>query len=125
MIVAQDVGSAQNRSDPAGVAFEEETGIRIVRVAMTAAGGLADIHYQVLDPGKASVVHDKDRPPTLVHEKTGAVLNTPFHSHVSDRELRVAVIYRLQLWNSGGALKRGDRVTVTVGEARLENIVVE
>jgi hypothetical protein len=122
---------AHHRLDPiqagptqAQIAFEQTTGIRIIRVALTAGDGLADIHYQVLDPDKAVVVHDRQRPPTLVEPRSGARLNTPFHGH-GFRELHTGVVYRLHLWNTGDALKRGQRITVIVGEAKLEDLVVQ
>lgn len=115
---------AQGQPGPDQTVFEGKTGIRIVRVALTAADGLADLHYQVLDPDKALIVHDRDQPPTLVHEKTGAVLNTPFHGH-GFHTLKAGVTYRLQLWNSGGVLQRGDRITVQMGDAHLNRVFVE
>lgn len=104
--------------------FTSQTGIRLVRVALTAGGGLVDIHYQVLDPDKAVIVHDRERPPTLLQPRSGVVLNTPFHGHGS-RPLNMGVVYRLHLWNTGSALQRGDRVTVTIGDARLDNVLVQ
>lgn len=125
MILAQSAGQATPiEEEAARMAFEEETGIRIVRVALTAGGGLADVHYQVLDPDKALVVHDRTRPPTLVHAKSGAQLNIPFHGHGFHR-LNTGVVYRLHIWNTNGVLGRGDRVTVLIGDARLEQVLIQ
>lgn len=125
MVAPQIMGATvQGPSGPEQTLFESKTGIRIVRVALTAVGGLADLHYQVLDPDKALIVHDRDQPPTLIDQKTSTVLNTPFHGH-GFRTLQSGVTYRLHIWNSGGVLQRGDLITVQIGDARLENIVVE
>lgn len=125
MVSAHFAGqSTPAEQDGARMAFEELTGIRIVRVTLTAGGGLADIHYQVLDPTKALVVHNRTRPPTLVHSKSGLQLNRPFHGH-GFRRLEAGVVYRLHIWNTNGVLKRGDRVTVVVGEASLEQVLMQ
>lgn len=117
-------GLAHSRFDAAQVAFEEETGIRVLRVAMTAGGGMVDLQYQVLDPDKSLIVHDDDSPPSLVDQATGKVIATPWHDHAF-RELHTAVTYHELIMNGGGLMERGSKVTITVGDARLENIIVQ
>ena len=114
----------QNRQALAQAAFEEETGIRIIRVAMTAGGGMVDLQYQVVDPDKSLIVHDDDKPPALIEESTGWLFATPFHDH-SYRELHTAVTYHELITNGDGLLERGSKVTLTVGEARLEHLRVQ
>lgn len=117
-------GVAQRRQAAVQAAFEEQTGIRILRVVMTAGGGIVDIQYQVLDPDKSLIVHDDENPPTLVDEATSQIIATPFHDH-SFRELHTAVTYHELIMNGGGLLRRGSKVTLTVGESRLEHMVVQ
>lgn len=109
---------------PDQAAFEDETGIRILRVVMIAAGGLVDLQYQVLDPDKSLVVHDDENPPTLINEEDGRVLNIPFHEH-GFQELHTARTYRLHIMNADNVLQRGDTVTILIGDARLEHIAVQ
>lgn len=104
--------------------FEDITGIRVVRVALSAGGGIVDLRYQVLDPDKALAIHDDEAPPRLIDEKTAEVVAIPFHDHAT-RELHTAVTYREMFMNGGGALDRGDRVTIEVGEAVIQHIEVE
>jgi hypothetical protein len=126
MAAAQTMaGSDQAGPGPEQIAFEEKTGIRIVRVVLAAAGGVVDVHYQVLDPDKALIVHDQDRPRAVVQETSGARLAKPFHAHQSANTPRAGHSYRLQVINSLGAVKVGDRVTIVAGDARLAHIVVE
>jgi hypothetical protein len=118
MIASQVAGALlQQRQPTAQAAFEEQTGIRILRVVMTAGGGMVDIQYQVLDPDKSLIVHDDDNPPTLVEEATNQIIATPFHDH-SFRELHTAVTYHEIIMNGDGLLRRGSKVTLTVGEPR-------
>lgn len=104
--------------------FEEITGIRVLRIVMTAGGGVVELQYQTLDPDKALAVHDDEAPPQLIDERTGAVVAIPFHEH-ANRELHTAVTYREMFMNGGGALDRGSKVTLTVGDAVIEHIEVQ
>ena len=128
MIVSQFIygGFGQgSRATGHAVTFEEKTGLRLIRVAVTAAGGMIDLRYQVLDPDKALIVHDQTRPPRLIDEATGRTLSRPWMAHAHKREQRMAVTYYQLLMNAGGMLKRGSLVTVVIGDARLEHVVVQ
>jgi hypothetical protein len=99
-------------------------GIHFDLLAVTAAGGLVELRYQVVDPDKAApLVHDPDLSPALVVEKTGAtlVMQSPPHRHGTDLEL--GGTYFFLLANTRSAIDKGDRVTVIIGDARLEHVV--
>jgi hypothetical protein len=125
MILSQVGGGlSQQREDGDVTSFQEETGIRVLRVALTAAGGLVDLQYQVVDPDKSLIVHDDDNPPTLRDADSGLVLATPFHDHAA-RELHTAVTYHQLIRNGGGLLKRGSKVIIKVGTSHLANFIVQ
>lgn len=125
MIASQIAGdSVQGRQVQAIAAFEEETGIRVLRIAMTAGGGVVDLQYQVVDPDKSLIVHDDENPPRLLDAASGLFIAEPFHEHAA-RELHTAVTYHQLIMNGGGLLERGSKVTITVGNATLENIQVQ
>ena len=118
------VKAANERRAQAVMAFEAQTGIRVVRLALTAGGGMVDLQYQVIDPGLAVVVHDDQRPLTLTVERTGLQLSTPFHSH-APRNLHAGTTYHFIILNAGGVLRRGSVVDLTVGGFTLEGLTVE
>jgi hypothetical protein len=125
MITSQVVGNmAQERRVKAIAAFEEETGIRVVRLVRTAGGGIMDLQYQVVDPDKALIVHDADQPPMMLDEKSNLVFANPFHDHAA-RELHTAVTYHELIMNGGGLLERGSKVTLKIGDSILEHLVVQ
>jgi len=125
MIASQVAGNlAQERRAKAIAAFEEETGIRVLRLAMTAGGGLVDLQYQVVDPDKALIVHDAEKPPMMLEEKSNIIFANPFHEHAS-RELHTAVTYHELIMNGGGLLERGSKVALRVGNSILEHLVVQ
>lgn len=124
MIASQVIRNlAQTRQAAATAAFEEQTGIRILRVVMTAGGGVVDIQYQILNPDKALIVHDDENPPAMIDNASGLVIATPFHDH-KFRELHTAVNYHELIMNGGGLLHRGSKITLIVGESKLENLIV-
>jgi hypothetical protein len=110
-------------------AFEEATGVRIVRIASVAGGGIVDLRFQVLDPDKALVVHDNQSPLSIVDERSGTALRAAFHGKHSGGTAQVGLnpglTYYLLFANSGGVLQRSDLASVTVGDVRLEHLPVQ
>lgn len=114
----------QTASEVPQTAFTEETGVRITLVALTAGDGIIDIRYQVVDPEKSVIVHDDELPPTILHVETGTPLLFTRHEH-HDFEMHTGVVYSHQINNSGGLVKRGDRVAVRIGSSVLEDVPVQ
>jgi hypothetical protein len=102
----------------------ERTGVRVVRVAASGGGGLLDLRYQVVDPGTAAAVHDADTPPALVDERTGLVLGRLLMGHMPHARPKPGVSYYLVFMDPGHLVRRGDRVSVVLGPARLEHVLV-
>lgn len=101
-------------------------GIDINLLAVTAAGGLVELRYQVVDPDKAApLVHDPDLSPALVVESTGKtlVMSTPPHHHGT--ELQLGGTYFFLMANAESALHKGDKVTLVIGDARLEHLEMQ
>ena len=77
----------------------------------TAAGGLIDLRYQVLDPDKANSLHAQQTPPALVDERTGLVVNQLLMNHaVHKGQLKVGVTDGTFTEVVSGELKEGDQV---------------
>jgi hypothetical protein len=105
--------------------FQRRTGVRIVRVAVSGGGGLLDVRYLVLDPTAAAAIHDKTTPPELVDERTGVVVRDLFMGHSHHGRFKAAETYFLLFDNPGTLVRRGSRVTVQLGAARLAHVRVE
>lgn len=117
-------GSPPEPSALARAAFEEATGVQVVRVALVGAGGLVDLRYRVLDPDKAEVAHEET--PVLVDEDTGEVIDTFFmgHRHSPRARHKAGVTYPLLYMNERGLIEHGSAVSVVIGDARLEHVPV-
>ena len=100
-------------------------GIDVDLVAVTAAGGLVEFRYQVVDPDKADqMIHDPDLLPTIVVEGTGAtlVVSTPHH-HAT--QLQLGGTYFFLLANAHNAIRQGSLLTLVIGDDRVEHIVAQ
>ena len=103
----------------------ERSGVRLIRVAVTGGGGLLDLRYQVVDPSKAVAVHDARTPPAIIDERTGLVDNRLLMGHAHHGQLKAAVSYYLIFENTGNWVRRGSEVTVLLGDAQVEHVVVK
>ena len=101
-------------------------GIDVNLVAVTAAGGLIEFRYQVVDPDKAArIVHDPALAPALVVEKTGEtlVMNSPPHHHGA--ELRLGGTYFFLMANAHNAVHQGTKLTLVIGDLRVEHLTAQ
>ena len=103
----------------------ERSGVRLIRVAVTGGGGLLDLRYQVLDPSRAVAVHEDKTPPAIIDERTGLVLNRLLMGHAHHGQIKPAVSYYLVFENTGNWVRRGSKVTVLLGDAQVEHVVVK
>ena len=124
MLVTNIINYRAEQQALAVAAFEEETGIRVLRVAMTSGTGMVDFQYLILDPNKSLKVHDGEEPPQLIDKASGRVIATPFHEH-ANREHHTGVTYHEIFMNGGGLLKHGSKITIIVGDSKLENLIVQ
>jgi hypothetical protein len=69
-------------------------------------------------------VHDPATPPAIVDEHTGLVLHSLLMGHAHEGELKAAVTYYLIFENTGEWVHRGSSVTVLLGDAQVEHVVV-
>jgi hypothetical protein len=101
-------------------------GIDVKLLAVTAAGGLIDLRYQVVDPDKANpVVHDPGLFPRLIVERTGVTIGIRSLPHHHKTELQLGGTYYFLLANANNAIRKGERVTLVMGDARLEHLVAQ
>ena len=100
-------------------------GIDVNLIGVTAAGGLIQFRYQVVDPDKADrMIHDVKLLPIVVVEETGATMVIPRpHHHAA--ELELGGTYFFIFANAHNAIHRGSLVTLVMGDARLEHIVAQ
>jgi hypothetical protein len=106
-------------------AFEQRTGVRVVRVAVTGDDGLVDVRYQVIDADLAASSHARATPPQLVDERTGVLVNQLLMGHFHQGQMKAAQTYFLLFENPGNLVHAGGRVTVQLGPGRVADVPVQ
>ena len=99
-------------------------GIRLTELAVTGAGGLLDLRFQVEDPELAAGIHDAETPPAIVDESTGLLIDGLLMGHSHSGPFKRAVTYYLVFESTGNWVHRGSRVTVLLGNTQVEHVVV-
>lgn len=107
---------AANGAQPArDVAAENDLGIRMEGLRLSAAGDMLDLRYRVLDRARAAPLLDGKTMPYLLDEASGAQLGAP--DAANPGSIRFA--------NPGRLVRTGNRMTLVVGERRIGNLTVE
>lgn len=106
--------------------LEQEYGIRLTLVAVTAAGGLVDVRYRIVDPVKAAQLVDEEDGGIMpmVYVGNGDAMLMP-DSHMRDQKLIADRMYFNLIPNSQNAVKRGSVVTIVFGDVALEPVLAQ
>jgi len=107
----------------------EKWGVEITSIRLTANDHMIDFRYRVLDPEKAADLFVRQTKPTLIHQRTGKVLAVPETAKIgplrNSNAPQEGKIYWMFFGNAGNLVQAGDKVTVVIGDFRVENLVVE
>jgi hypothetical protein len=111
-------------------ALEEEWGIKVLDVRLTAAGRMLNFRYRIVHPERASSLVQPKVKPYIIDEKSGmksAVPNLPKVGSLRQRskEAKSDRIYFILFSNPGKFIKSGNKVTVVIGDLSIKNLVVE
>ncbi len=98
--------------------------MKITQVAVTGDGGLVDLRYKVVDPERANTLHDPTTPPAVVDEESGLVVHELFMDHSHTGPYKTGVTYYLVFNNPGNWVHHGSRVSVMLGNAQVEHVLV-
>ncbi len=114
--------------------LEREWGIKLLRINRTAAGYMLQFKYKILDPQKArGMVQRKLSPdPYVVVAKSGAKLMVPFSAKLGSLRSSVRTANQIKkgrnyftlFANPGRHVDVGDKVTIVMGDFKLENVTV-
>ena len=129
------VAAAPSRYQPnrfskrAGMYYGLIWGVESLGVKAVESGEIIRFSYRVLDAGKAKALNDKKAEPSLIDPQAGVRLVVPSLEQVG--QLRQSSTpeagksYWMAFSNSGRLVKRGDRVSVVIGQFRADGLVVE
>ena len=117
-------------SEPPPPGVEEQWGVEVTSVRVSANGHMIDFRYRILDAEKSKPLIERQTKPYLVDQASGKVLQVPRTaklgplrpSNVTPAEGK---IYTMLFGNTGGVVEPGARVTVVIGDFRVEDLLVE
>ena len=105
--------------------LEEEYGIQMTLVAVTAAGGLVDVRYKVIDPEKASLLAtEEDGIMPMVYVENGDLMLMP-DAHMRTQKLIAGRMYFSLIPNAQNIVKRGSSVIVVFNDIALEPMITQ
>ncbi|MEZ4621618.1 MAG: hypothetical protein R2867_39800 [Caldilineaceae bacterium] len=106
--------------------LEERFGVRVTLIAVTAAGGIVDLRYRVLDKNKAEfLLGDPSNTPKLISDERGITLLPPGHATKHGTRLENDTSYYTFYPNTQTAVEPGMPVSVVFGSVQLEPIVAQ
>lgn len=103
----------------------DNSGVRLVQVAVTGGGGLIDLRYQVVDPDKAAAVHGTDTPPLLIEKTTGLIVDQLLMGHSHTGQYQAGVTYYLIFENPGNLVQPGSKVSILLGNSEVDDVTVQ
>jgi len=104
-------------------------GVADLRVRRTNAGNLIRFTYRVTDPEKAKAINDRQATPYLIGHTSHVVLQVPVMEKVGPLRQATRPEANREYWmvfsNKGDVVKAGERVSVVVGNFRVDGLRVE
>lgn len=109
--------------------LEDKWGVKIEFATLSAGGYMVDFRFRVLDAVKAAPLIDRKIKPYLVDQSTGAAFAVPSPPKVgqlrSAGNVKEGTICFVYFANPGQYVKRGNRITVAIGDLEVRDILVQ
>ncbi len=109
--------------------LSEKWGIELVAIRSTAEGHMVDFRYKVTDPEKAEPLFKRQTKPYLLHQETGKALGVPNTAKVgalrNSNAPQVGRTYWMFFGNHNRIVKKGDLVTVAIGDFQIKDLMVQ
>lgn len=109
--------------------LEEKWGVKVLSIRLSAEGYMLDFRYRVRDPEKAAPLFDRSSKPYLLDDASGAMFVVPEPPKVgalrNTRKPQPDRNYFVMFANPGRYVKKGNRITVVIGDFKAEHLVVQ
>lgn len=117
--------------DPAGLAqMEQRFGVKVTGLHTTAGGYMLDFRYKVVDAAKAAALVAPKVSPYVFDPATGSTFIVPsspkvgsLKPHAGDK-LQPGKQYFSIFSNPGKRIQPGQKVTLVIGEFRIDQVIV-
>ena len=109
--------------------LSDKWGIELVAMRSTAEGHMVDFRYKVTDVEKAVPLFQRQTKPYLIHQESGKALGVPNTAKVgalrNSNMPQVGRTYWMFFGNHNRIVKKGDLVTVAIGDFRATDLTVQ
>lgn len=112
----------ESNSPTSSSAWEEETGLQVKMIAVTAKGGMVDFRFIVTDPVKAKNLLQNEKKLPILRAEGGTISLSPSADTLQNIDLQQGFVYYILYSNTGDSVKPGSLVSVTIGDLQLEPI---
>jgi len=113
----------------AGRYYELVWGVDSLDLRSAESGEIIRFSYRVLDAERAKALNDKKSEPVLIDPQAGVKLVVPSLEKVGQLRQSSTPVAGRSYWmafsNKGRLVKKGDHVTVVIGQFRAEGLVVD
>lgn len=128
IITAVTTSRAEDKIAPADNG--SKLGINITSLRMTAAGHMLDLRYKVTDEKMAAAFLNAGTKPFLVHDGTGTILGVPALEKVGRLQQTrnppvKGITYFMFFDNLLNAVRKGDTLTLVIGDVYIEGLQVK
>lgn len=113
-------------------ALREKWGVEVIGISRTTAGYMLDFRFRVVDAKKALPLFDHRIKPYVTAEKSGLNLPVPEAAKVGafrptnrGNNIKSDKTYYMVFANPDDYLKPGDKVSVVIGDFRVEHLTVK
>ncbi len=122
--------SAKSLKDKSAEILKDKWGVGNFIVRPTSAGYMLDVRYRVFDKIKAKPLFDRKLRPFAIEEGSGIKYGVPASPKVgflrqAPQYIKENKEYFLMIANPGKRIKSGDKLTLVIGEFRVEHLTVE
>jgi len=104
-------------------------GVDSLSVKWAESGEVIRFSYRIIDPKKAELLNDKKAEPELIAPQAGVKLVVPNMEKIGQlRQSSTPIagkVYWMAFSNKGRLVKKGDRVSVQIGQFRADGLVVD
>lgn len=122
--------SAKPEKNKSAESAKEKWGVDNFKVRLTAAGYMLDVRYRVIDKIKAKPLFSRKLRPFAIEEGSGVKYGVPASPKVgflrqAPQFVKENKEYFLMIANPGNRIKAGDKLTLIIGDFRIEHLTVE
>lgn len=124
LVIAHRSTAQADERVPQSSVVEAKTGVRFSRVAVVGDKGLVTLFYVVLDPERATAFQaDRTHPPRLTSEsRSGGTQRASIMR--SGHSMRAGQTYYVVYQNTDGAIRSGEKVSVSYDGVVLHHVPV-